>query len=201
LELVPIEDNGGGEPSAASESRPPERAAPPAATTPVKSWPIGVIIAGELLTGGWSVISGIWVFFLLGGADVWGKWNGEWGGIGGLLQIASVLSPLWGICHLLVALGIHRRRSWARYLLLGLSSITLLQSVRMACLGPSSLLLFWPGLAFAIFTIVVLLSKPYANQFRARGAAPQSAAPLPTVSDDPAVPHPGAGPGADAAKP
>jgi hypothetical protein len=165
---------------------------PPAPAAAVNDWPIGVVIGGLVLTGLLSIISGlagVVLFLMLGGASVWGRWNGEWGGIGGFLQVMSVfmvvVGPLWGSCHLAGAVGIYRRRRWARYLVLGLCSFSLLRSAYMLFLAPSSMLLSGPGLALDIFSVVVLLRKPYASQFHTRSADSQPAAPVVPASAEP----------------
>jgi hypothetical protein len=133
-----------------------------------KSWPITVLVVGQAISGAWAVVLGAWsllLFLGLGGPDNLGNSSG----LGGFLTLMSAFMsgflPLAGILRLVTALGLHRRRQWARWVALGLSVFDLGLGL-MTLLQAAVLVLFHlPGLALAAFTLVVLFKKEYAAKF------------------------------------
>jgi hypothetical protein len=139
------------------------------------SWPITVVVVGQTISGVWTAVIGArsLVFFLaMGGPASLGNLSGEWSGLGGFFTFmsafAGVYLPLAGTLRLLTAFGLHRRRSWARWIALVLSFYDLGLGL-LTLLHAALLVLFHlPGLALAAVTVVVLFKKEYAAKFSSK---------------------------------
>jgi hypothetical protein len=137
-----------------------------------KSWPLTILVVGQTISGGWAVVVGAWsllLLFKLGGPETLENSSGEWSGLGGFFTMMSafmsVFLPLAGILRLVTALGIHRRKSWARWIAVGLSVTDI--GLGLMTLYQAALLIAFhlPALALAAFTLVVLNKKEYAAKF------------------------------------
>ena len=151
-----------------------------------KSWPLTILVVGQTISGGWAVVAGAWsmlLFFKLDGPDILENSSGEWSGLGGFLTLMSafmsVFLPLAGILRLVTALGLHRRRQWARWIAVGLSVLDV--GLELMTLYQAALLVLFhlPGLALATFTLAVLFKKEYADKFSSGKFRPSGLADVP----------------------
>jgi hypothetical protein len=142
-----------------------------------KCWPITVLVVGQAISGVWAVAMGAWsllLFFGLGGPDNLGNSSGAGGFLTLMSAFMSVYLPLAGILRLVTALGLHRRRQWARWIALGLSVLDV--GLGLMTLYQAALLIVFhlPGLALAAFTLAVLFKKEYAAKFSSGHPRPEN---------------------------
>jgi hypothetical protein len=137
-----------------------------------KSWPLTTLVVGQAISGVWSLVNGAVALKFFFGAGLyrdWGKWTGEWGGLGGFLVLlityGAIAFPLVGSLRLAMALGLHRRRRWARWVAVGLSILDLVIGLPSIVQAPEIGTLNLPGLSLATFTLLVLLRRQYAAKF------------------------------------
>jgi hypothetical protein len=133
---------------------------------------VAAIAVGQIIASAWALynaIVGVGFFLLLGGFEHWGNWSGEWAGWGAFLSLFSflavVIGPPIAICRIVTAIGLFRRRRWARRLAIGLAAWGLIQSGLAAITMPSILIFLLSSLILDIFTLSILLQKRYADEF------------------------------------